>query len=1246
MKITWILGLVLVPITAAAQIQIVSATYGLNCGATRDNAKAAVAGACDGRRRCEYIVDSHMLGDPAPGCAKTFDAEWACAAGGAHQQKDLPAEAGQGSRLVLSCGVPALAGTVDEAAKAAAAARAAAAAQIESAAHNSAPGGNKANELVVGTMELLKLDPNPVATNQRFAIVYRITNLRNTELVVSVDAKTDDPAESKTLTLAPGETKVSELSGFFKVTGTQDVNAIATWQTDQTIIVPKGPSDFEKKFVFKKLGEDTKSIVVYAMDAPPTRPQFVDLGPNQPNEENGGVTRSGVVGAMAGSQDGLFAIPKTAGVWRSVNGGAWSHLRSSPPRALSIAIEPDNTNHIAVGEREDDNPDPRLGRSGLWESTDFGNSWTYTYDPSPLATNQRIPAVAFSNTTSTLFIATSVGVARRPRSQTANPFSEPFTYGYRKASDPDCGATNSTTPLGAITAMVVSETRVWARTALELFYSDDDGKTWDCWSFPAFPTKLVDLPGDSNMQADFQKDNQSLGAFDDQAYVIFNATVPQSDSRSTADPKCNKDPLNKRYDPNFNQCQAKAVTPLLIFRPATKDYVTQYTLDNDGSGLGGRRFVKTYLISPSKCGTLAGREIGQGRQVFIGHGQSVEQALSADSAGRLVLDDFVGTSWAGPSTFFLDAAGKIVQRDAGKELNWNQHIHADLWDFLLPSDYCPLTKPLAFIASDGGVYQGTAEAASSRIAAMKWETRSEGLHVQTAQMLAIAEMVFPHDRDSVESLIFLGYPTQDNDSWWRTITGTWMTLANQGDSNFIAGDQAIPQAITWRVLTDGNAAFYSGSGSPIGFTLNRSTLANGQPFDGSATIQAVQTLASEPIPNSLDMVMLVQLPLPDSTGDKSSGNPVPDPPGGSGTGQRMALIRNPNFSKAPNGPATSFSGWSIVNDNIPPGAARLWLSGGHADTQYFLYTDDTNSACPRGLQRLTSGRGKAGRTSWQCLVQNLLDDGGVGVGVVRQQGPAFVDPFDPNIIVVVIRGAAGSPNRLEISLNAGSNFCQMPRLTALVTESGRYSLVGSYDPDGPDGPFRAVSSRFHGYPLSVPSHVAFDRHNPSKMLVASPYTGLYLGSVSRLPQNPGVCFERWNDLTPYLPSSRSYISQSAIFDNAAIVSTEGRGAYEVSKLNAALPASYFEPVSSASVAGQFAILHQTNGPVMPWGAVLVIGRNLASSDRLLVERIRSDENGRLFLPAGFEPGRYIMDLKFLGDGAITPSTVKFELTVQ
>jgi|GEM_PF-6514160 len=1074
-------------------------------------------------------------------------------------------------------------------------------------------------------LELLKIDPNPVATGAEFTVVVRLTNPRSTPVLVNVYASTDNPFTHEVFQFTPGQSRILELGGTFSTAGHHAVHV--------TALLQNGGGQTEP------IGYALGSVNVYAASAPPARPKFIDIGPDEIALPDTEPTRSGVVGALVGSQAELFAIPKTGGVWRSVNGAPWTHLTNSPPRAFSIAIAP-GTTHLAVGEREDDNPNPSLGRSGLWESIDSGDTWYYTYDPSPLATNQRVPSVAFSNTTATLFIATGIGVARRPKSPIATkPFSEPITYGYRNANDPNCGASNSTTQLGAITAIVTSETRVWARTASEIFYSDDDGKTFSCWTFPL----VVNLPGDPNMQADFNNvskgttDNQSLAAFDDQAYVIFKPSVLPSDARSTTDARCNPaDP--KDYDPSVTECQLNNATALLVYHPPTNDYLAQYTLDNDGRGLGGRRFVRAYSIDPSKCPALTNRAIGLGRQVFIGHAQSVEQALSVDSSGRLVLDDFVGTKGAGSSTFFLDANGNIVNRPS--PLNWNQAIHADVWDFLLPSDFCPTAKSSVYMGNDGGVYQGTPSDASSRIFTMTWITHSEGLHIQTSQMLAIAESPSTGPQTPNLPQFFLGYPTQDNDSWWRTANGTWLFETNQGDSNYIAGDIALQQAVTWRQLQAGKGTFFNGSvETPI--TLNRDTLGVNQPLDGSGVVEAVQTLESDPPPSSLDMVMLAQLPLPDS-----SGQPVPDPPGGTGTGRRMALIRNENFSAAADGPENSFSGWHIVNDDIPTGAARLWLSGGHGNTQFFLYTDATNSLCPSGLQWLTFSRlGIFGKPRWACLIQNLLDQGGVAqgpnFGAGRQQGPAFVDPFDPGIFVVAVQGI-NSSNTIQISVDGGGSFCQLPVLTALVTESGRYALVGEYNPDLV---FEAASGRFHGFPLSVPSHIAFNRRNPSQMLVASPYTGLYLGTVAKNPTGTPGCNESWQDLTPYLPSSRSYISASGFIQNAAFVSTEGRGAYEISNLAAAQPASFFDPVSSTSVGGEFATLHQGNGNPLPWGAVLVNARNVASPGVPITAEIRADGSGGLFLPNRVTPGLYILDLKFLGDGAITPSTVKFELIV-
>jgi hypothetical protein len=1082
------------------------------------------------------------------------------------------------------------------------------------------------------TLKLLKIDPDPVAAGSTFTVVVSLTNPRTTPILVNVYASTDNPFTHEVFQFGPGQVRILELAGHFSQAGNHAVHVTAAVQNG-THVTP--------------IGYALGSVIVYPVSAPPARPKLIDIGPDEPEEEKSKPIRSGVVGVMAGSQEELFAIPKTGGVWRSRNGTPWTHLPSSPPRAFSIAIEP-GTTHLAVGEREDDNPNPAVGRSGLWESTDSGDTWYYTYDPSPLATNQRVPAVAFSNTTSTLFIATSIGVARRPKSQSAaKPFSEPVTYGFRNQADPNCGASNSTTPLGAITALVTSETRVWSRTSSQLFYSDDDGKIWNCFSFPT----TVNLPGAPNMQADFNSgsggsvapDNQTLAAFDDQAYVIFLPSVPQSDPRSSVDPRCNSG--SPKFESGFNECQINNVTTLLIYQPATKrtlvpSYSVQYTLDNDGRGNGGHRFVRAYSIDPVKCPALSSRAIGAGRQVFIGHAQSVEQALSLDSSGRLIFDDSVGTSAEGPSTFLLDASGQIVNR--ASPLNWDKPIHPDIWDFLLPSDFCPTTKPLVFMGNDGGVYQGTPSGAGARIAAMTWTTHSEGLHVQTAQMLTISDLPSSSQPDSEAVPSSVGYPTQDNDSWWRTIDGTWLPGTNQGDSNYIAGDIALPHAITWRILEPGDATFYNGSTAPLPVTLNRDTLGVTQPLDSSGVIQAVQTLNSDPPPSSLDMVMLAQLPVPDK-----NGNPVSDPSGGTGSGKRMALMRNENFSAGPDGPATSFAAWHIVNDKIPAGAGRLWLSGGHANTKFFLYTDSTNPTCPSGLQWLSDiGLRGVHPSTWVCLIQNLLDDGGVAAGpsfgIVRQQGPAFVDPFNPGIIAVAVRGSAGSPNTLKISVDGGGNFCQLPVLTALVTESGRYSLVGTYSPGVP---FLAVGSLFHGFPLSVPSHIAFNRNNPSQMLVASPYTGLYFGTVSNGSTETGNCTESWKDITPFLPNSRSYISGSAFFGNGAIVSTEGRGAYAISNIPAAQTASYFESQLSTSMAGQFATLYQGNGTPIPWGSVTITGKNVAPSSLPIAAQVRTDANGQLFLSSAFVPGQYVMDLKFLGDGTITPSTVKFELTV-
>jgi hypothetical protein len=85
-----------------ATIQIVSGTYGQNCGAQRGNATRDLETQCDGRPTCEYRIDGRMIRDPAVGCPKDFLAEWRCDEADVHIAMLSP-EAGNGSTLALSC---------------------------------------------------------------------------------------------------------------------------------------------------------------------------------------------------------------------------------------------------------------------------------------------------------------------------------------------------------------------------------------------------------------------------------------------------------------------------------------------------------------------------------------------------------------------------------------------------------------------------------------------------------------------------------------------------------------------------------------------------------------------------------------------------------------------------------------------------------------------------------------------------------------------------------------------------------------------------------------------------------------------------------------------------------------------------------------------------------------------------------------------------------------------------------------
>lgn len=87
----------------ARTIRVVSGSYGQNCGAPSGNATHDLFSRCDGRERCEYVLNSGFAAvDPSPGCQKDFLAEWRCNDTEFHRAVLSPG-AGKGDELVLSC---------------------------------------------------------------------------------------------------------------------------------------------------------------------------------------------------------------------------------------------------------------------------------------------------------------------------------------------------------------------------------------------------------------------------------------------------------------------------------------------------------------------------------------------------------------------------------------------------------------------------------------------------------------------------------------------------------------------------------------------------------------------------------------------------------------------------------------------------------------------------------------------------------------------------------------------------------------------------------------------------------------------------------------------------------------------------------------------------------------------------------------------------------------------------------------
>jgi hypothetical protein len=106
--VAWFVGCVPAAVNEKGRgnLRLVSATYGLNCGAPRGNVTEHIANFCNSTATCEYPIDFKVIGDPKRGCAKEYHAEYRCGNFGGIKSATVRPEA-SGQTIRLECyGLP------------------------------------------------------------------------------------------------------------------------------------------------------------------------------------------------------------------------------------------------------------------------------------------------------------------------------------------------------------------------------------------------------------------------------------------------------------------------------------------------------------------------------------------------------------------------------------------------------------------------------------------------------------------------------------------------------------------------------------------------------------------------------------------------------------------------------------------------------------------------------------------------------------------------------------------------------------------------------------------------------------------------------------------------------------------------------------------------------------------------------------------------------------------------------------
>jgi hypothetical protein len=371
-----------------------------------------------------------------------------------------------------------------------------------------------------------------------------------------------------------------------------------------------------------------------------------EIGPFENNGKDDSYTSfAGRAIAITGDQKNMYAVGLFSGMWRNGqarfgNFGSWTQLPNCPRNVNAVAVDPNNSLHLVVGQRAGDDINPLNSKSGIWESFDGGNSFPAAsgFDPTSIGANgQLIRQVAISQQ-STTFFASPSGLGRKASGQ---------------------GSYSFVIPVQDITAISVFTHYVVARTVNSIYISSNDGSTWT----PAIP---IPSSADNLTVSDLSHRSSqfSLAACTSNSVDNLFVYLPFLPAEDQGGKIC-----ILVFDQRNNTWHSQVIKTV-TFNGAT--------IDAAGDGAGSSNlFIKSEFL-PDYTGSNTG--VGGQAQLVFSAGEDVFRATSVDNHGIPQWERFAAAVFKGGSPN-------------------PDPIHADLYDV-----HFDPSGTNAWITSDGGTY--------------------------------------------------------------------------------------------------------------------------------------------------------------------------------------------------------------------------------------------------------------------------------------------------------------------------------------------------------------------------------------------------------------------------------------------------------------------------------------------------------------------------------------------------------------